>query len=76
LHGSWSTSADTTNTTIGRYFQHSQAATVPGAVPYAYALPTYRFSLSGSTTIRLVALATFTVAGLSAFGIIRARRVR
>jgi hypothetical protein len=76
LHGSWSTSADTTNTTIGRYFQHSQAATVPGAVPYAYAIPTYRFSLSGSTTVRLVALATFTVAGLSAFGIIRARRVR
>jgi hypothetical protein len=76
LHGSWSTSADTTNTTIGRYFQHSQAATVPGAVPYSYALPTYRFSLSGSTTIRLVALATFTVAGLSAFGIIRARRAR
>jgi hypothetical protein len=76
LHGSWSTSADTANTTIGRYFQHAQAATVPGAVPHAYALPTYRFSLSGSTTIRLVALATFTVAGLSAFGIIRARRVR
>jgi hypothetical protein len=76
LHGSWSTSADTTNTTIGRYFQHQQAATVPGAVPYAYALPTYRFSLSGTTTVRLVALATFTVAGLSAFGIIRARRVR
>jgi hypothetical protein len=76
LHGSWSTSADTTNTTIGRFFQHQQAATVPGAVPYAYALPTYRFSLSGSTTVRLVALATFTVAGLSAFGIIRARRVR
>lgn len=76
LHGSWSTSADTTNTTIGRYFQHSQAATVPGAVPYAFALPTYRFSLSGSTIIRLVAFATFTVAGLSAFGIIRARRVR
>lgn len=76
LHGSWSTSADTTNTTIGRFFQHSQAATVPGAVPYAYALPTYRFSLSGTTTVRLVALATFTVAGLSAFGIIRARRVR
>jgi hypothetical protein len=76
LHGSWSTSADTANTTIGRYFQQPQAATVPGAVPYAYALPTYRFSLSGSTTIRLVALATFTVAGLSAFGIIRARRVR
>jgi hypothetical protein len=76
LHGSWSTAADTANTTIGRYFQHAQTATVPGAVPHAYALPTYRFSLSGSTTIRLVALATFTVAGLSAFGIIRARRVR
>jgi hypothetical protein len=76
LHGSWSTAADTVNTTIGRYFQHVQPAAVPGAVPLAFAIPTYRFSLSGSTTVRLVALATFTVAGLSAFGIIRARRVR
>jgi hypothetical protein len=76
LHGSWSTAADTTNTTIGRYFQHAAPAYVPTAIPITYAIPTYRFSLSGSTTVRLVAFARFTIAGLSAFGIIRARRVR
>lgn len=75
LHGSWSTTANTTNTTIGRYFQHASPAYVPTAIPMAYAVPTYRFSLSSTTTVRLVGLAVFTSTAPTAFGIIRARRV-
>lgn len=39
-------------------------------------IPTGRISLSATTTIYLIARATFTVAALSAFGYIMARRVR
>lgn len=54
------------------------AATVPGAQTPAYAIPTasLRFSLSGTTTIYLVAFAVFTVSTLTGYGIIRARRMR
>jgi len=49
---------------------------VPTALPVNQSTPVVRVLLSGNTTIRLVALATFTVSTLSAFGTIRARRVR
>jgi len=52
------------------------AGVVPTALPVNQPTPVVRVSLSGNTTIRLVALATFTVSTLSAFGTIRARRVR
>lgn len=39
-------------------------------------LPTFRYSLSGTSTIYLVAEATFSAGTVSAYGTIRARRVR
>lgn len=68
---------DTVNTTPGRL----SVSTIPAVVPTAgtalsSALPPYRLSLSGTTTIYMVVQATFTAAALTAFGIIRARRVR
>lgn len=55
--------------------------TIPAVVPTAgtalsSVLPPYRLSLSGTTTVYMVVQATFTAAALTAFGIIRARRVR
>lgn len=43
---------------------------------YRNVIPTQRFSLSGTTTIRLVGQATFTVSTMTAYGSIRCRRVR
>lgn len=62
----------------GHYVDFETAATVPNpaATDPAWGIPPARFSLSGSTTIFLVALATFTVSTLSAYGRISARRVR
>jgi hypothetical protein len=52
-------------------------ATVPTALSYTLALPPTRVSLAAaSTTVYFLALATFTVAGLTVFGTIRARRMR
>ena len=41
-----------------------------------FALPTKRFSLTGSTTIYLVAIAGFSAGSVTVFGTLRARRVR
>jgi hypothetical protein len=51
-------------------------AQVPTALPYSLTTPTVRVSLAATTTIYLIAQATFTVAALSAYGTISARRVR
>jgi hypothetical protein len=52
-------------------------AFTPGAVvPYAFALPRRRISISTTTTVYLTGFATFTVSTCSAFGGINARRVR
>ena len=58
-------------------FDFQAPATVPTAANDMswFVLP-IRFSLSGSTTVFLVAQATFTVSTLKAYGTIRARRVR
>ncbi len=62
---------------LGAGFALSQAAVVPGAVAQILPNPVYRVTVpAGQTkTIYLVARATFTVAALSAFGTIQARRV-
>lgn len=54
------------------------AAFVPGTTSNAFQLPTgaVRVSLSGTTTIYLVAFSNFTVSTLSAYGYIGARRAR
>lgn len=52
------------------------AAMVPGAILLAYGIPTTRINVSTTTTVFLVAKATFTVSTLAAYGTLRARRVR
>lgn len=69
----------TTSATLGAqdtYSQDAFAANVPGAIVITKIAPTIRISLAATTTVYLVARATFTVAALSAGGTIRARRVR
>jgi hypothetical protein len=68
---------DTANTTPGRQYQQVTAAYVPTAgLSLTAPIPPYRISISGSTTLYLVANSQFTVSTMAAFGIIRARRVR
>lgn len=68
---------NTQDITNGRTTGSTFTAVVPGAgTTFMGAVPPLRFSLSGSTTFHLVGQATFTVAGLTGYGIIRARRVR
>lgn len=72
-----STSANTTDFTNGRASVLTIPATVAGAGDdYALPVQPVRFSLSATTTIHLVAQAVFTASTTTAFGIIRARRVR
>jgi hypothetical protein len=54
----------------------STPAQVPTALPFTLEGGPTRVSLAATTTIYLNAVATFTVAGLTVFGTIRARRVR
>lgn len=77
VEASLSLTTNVVDQTIGRNAQLNQAANVPGAAP-SHALPVgpVRFSLSGSTTIFLVASSTFTIGTMAGYGIIRARRVR
>lgn len=57
------------------YCQNASAAQVP-ANNISFDTPTVRISIASTTTVYLVARGTFTVSTLSAFGTIRARRVR
>lgn len=72
--------ANTTAATLGAqdtYAQFANAATVPGAVVITEMIPNQKFSFSAaSTTVYLIARATFTVSTLTAGGTIRARRIR
>lgn len=80
LIGSISASANTLDQTIGRYTaQAYNAFTVFNNMPNSVASVgsvTVRFSLSGSTTLHAIGQCSFGVSTCSAFGIIRARRVR
>ena len=53
----------------------NQAAQVPVS-NFAQVVPPVRLTIASTTTVFLVAQAVFTVAGLTAFGTIRARRER
>lgn len=70
----------TTSATIGgqdSYFDFETAATVPTATKDpAFTVPTVRLTLTSTTTVYLVAQATFTVSTLKAYGTLRARRVK
>jgi hypothetical protein len=59
----------------GGQFGHFQTATVPGAVQPAYATGTRRLIIAATTSVYLVAQATFTVSTMGAFGFLGARRV-
>lgn len=54
----------------------ASAAQIPTALPFTLEGGPIRVSLAAGATIYLNALATFTAAGLTVFGTIRARRVR
>jgi len=71
-----SSTSGTADVTKG-YYSHIHSGYVPGSGQFrAMPLNTSRFSLSGTTTIYLVALANFTVSTCTAYGTISARRVR
>jgi hypothetical protein len=77
LSGSISLTTGTMDSTSGRISQMSFPAFVPGSTTaMSNPIPPLRFSLSSTTTLFLVSLATFTVSNLAPYGIIRARRVR
>lgn len=69
-------STDNTLGADGTFIGDTIAAAVLGAVTLRKAIPTQRFSLASTTTVYLVGSATFTVSTLTAYGSIRARRVR
>jgi hypothetical protein len=68
---------NTSDATVGRQCASSFPARVPGAGTfYQYCVGPVRLSVSGSTTVYLVAYSEFTIAANSAWGIIHARRAR
>ncbi len=76
IYCSISGTTNTLNFTVGRYNTHSTAANVPGANDFGKALAPYRLSLATTTTVYLVAFATFSVSTMKAYGYIAARRMR
>lgn len=75
-HSAGSSSTDNTLGADGTLVSDSVAAVVLGSVTLRDAFPTQRFSLASTTTVYLVGSATFTVSTMTAYGSIRARRVR
>jgi hypothetical protein len=74
---SYSLTTDTLDTTAGRIVSPPMnAKTYDGATGVHIPGSTVRFSLSGTTTIYLVGFASFTTSTCTAFGLIRARRLR
>jgi len=75
LVGAMSTLTGALDAFIGGFFDYETAATVPtSGNDQFWTLPTRRIAAAASTTIFLVAQATFTVSTLKAYGTIRARR--
>jgi hypothetical protein len=77
IQGSISLTTNTTDLTVGRsvatYFN---SATVFANTPIQLSVAPVRISLASTTSVFLVGFAGFGVSTLSAYGIIRARRVR
>lgn len=77
LISSLSTTTAALNTAPGQWFGNATAAQVAGTgVTISSAIPPFRFSLASTTTIFLVVSSSFTVSTMSAYGILRARRMR
>ena len=66
----------TFDTDLAKGARIALGATVPGIPPTILNFSPIRFSLAATTTIYLVARAIFTVSTLTAYGTIRARRMR
>lgn len=71
-----SATLNTLDTTPGSVGQLGFPATVNGGVVNGLLTPPTRVSINSTTTYHLVAQAAFTVSTMTAYGIIRARRVR
>lgn len=72
-----SSTLNTLDTTPGRWGQWGGAAQVDSlGVPKTMPAGPFRISLASTTTLRLVAQSSFTASTLTAYGYIRARRVR
>lgn len=76
LESGINTTTNAINNAVAQYASNARAASVPGANIITQDIPDYRVSLAGTTTYYIVARATFTVSTMTAYGIIRARRVR
>ena len=76
LQSSISTTSATLNVNPGNFSIFSIAANVPNVNTNSIDINPTKISLASTTTVFLVAQATFTVAGLTGYGIIQARRVR
>src|SRR6266446_5865568 len=74
--GCLSTVTNTFDTTNVKFNQNLISSTGNGSNFITSPLMPYRFSLSGTTSIFLVALITFAVSTCTGYGIIRARRIR
>lgn len=61
---------------VGNFTDYSQAAAVQGNSFRSVSTPTRRVSINAPTTYYLVAFSVFSISTMTAFGIIRARRVR
>jgi len=76
LIGNISTTSATLSADVKPFFIYRCAAFVPGNTTMGGPTGSVRLSLSGTTTVYLVAVAAFTVSTASAYGTISARRVR
>lgn len=75
--GSLSTTTNALDTNPGKFSQVLSGAFVPGnSSTLGIPLPAMRFSVTTNTTVFLVAYMNFTASTMTAYGIIRARRVR
>jgi hypothetical protein len=75
LNGGISTTTNTIGA-LGTYFAWSTAANIPTAVDEAWITPTVQISVASTTTVFLIAKATFSASTLKGYGSMRARRVR
>lgn len=69
-----STATSATLNGLGSYFSHPYSQSITGT--YITAIPVFRYSLSATTTVYLVAQSNFSSGTAKAYGYIRARRVR
>ncbi|MGH7755288.1 MAG: LamG-like jellyroll fold domain-containing protein [Vulcanimicrobiaceae bacterium] len=70
--------SSSTSATLGGQDSYTQVplSTTAFSTTVGLEIPTQRYSLAGPTTVYLVAQATFSAGGVTAYGTIRARRVR